>query len=79
MVGDPLQTEKKRGVSSIITGAGVGTCVVWRPEIYWFLSGAFYFLPEIRGAFSLENEGFKSLKRVAKMGNTYDGAWGIVS
>lgn len=57
----------------------MGTCVVWRQEIYWFLSGAFYFLPEIRGAFSLENEGFKSLKRVAKIGNTYDGARRIVS
>lgn len=78
MVGNPLQTEKKRRVSSIITGAGVSTCVVWRQNVYWFLSGAFYFLSEIRGAFSLENEGLKSLKRVAKIGNTYDGAREIV-
>lgn len=70
--------DRKKGVVSPITGAGVGTCVVWRQKIWGFLFGGFCFLNEIGVEFSPESEGSRSLKRGAQIGNGYDGEWETV-
>lgn len=73
-----FSADRKKGVMSTITGAGVDTCVVWRQKIWGFLFGVFYFLYEIGGEFSSESEESRSLKRGAQIGNSYDGEWETV-